>query len=107
MNLKATNPKLKLMAAVGGWNEGSLGFSNVCFRLNLHFVQLITLVTWWTQVARDSLKRQKFVHQVLQFCLDYGFDGFDVDWEYPGQRDGEVLLDKDNFVLLLKELNSK
>ncbi|KAG4071657.1 hypothetical protein HA402_011811 [Bradysia odoriphaga] len=86
MNLKETNPKLKLMFAVGGWNEGSLGFSNV---------------------ARDSLKRQKFASQVLQFCLDYGFDGFDVDWEYPGQRGGEVLLDKDNFVLLLKDLHNK
>lgn len=29
INLKLSNPKLKLLIAVGGWNEGSLGFSNV------------------------------------------------------------------------------
>lgn len=29
INLKQVNPKLKLMVAVGGWNEASLGFSNV------------------------------------------------------------------------------
>lgn len=61
----------------------------------------------YLQVSRDSTKRQKFANDALQFCLSHGFDGFDVDWEYPGQRDGEVVLDKDNFVLLLKELNSK
>jgi len=61
----------------------------------------------FSSVARDSLKRQKFANQVLQFCLDYGFDGFDVDWEYPAQRDGDISVDKANFVLLLKELNQK
>uniref|UniRef100_A0A1B0DM51 Uncharacterized protein n=3 Tax=Phlebotomus papatasi TaxID=29031 RepID=A0A1B0DM51_PHLPP len=67
INLKKKNPSLKLLVAMGGWNEGSTIYSNVANSPNL---------------------RSKMVSSVVNFCKKYGFDGFDLDWEYPGLRGG-------------------
>lgn len=40
------------------------------------------------------------------FQQKYGFNGFDLDWEYPCQRGGS-LSDKENFVQLLKTLRKR
>ncbi|XP_073845180.1 chitinase 8 [Musca autumnalis] len=81
--LKLKNPTLKTLAAVGGWNEGSKKFSIV---------------------AADAAKREKFVTSVVQFLQKYGFDGIDLDWEYPGQRHKLENKDRENYLQLLKEL---
>lgn len=74
--LKAQHPHLKVMVAVGGY----------------------TLSARFPEVARTAAARQKFAASALRFCRDNGFDGLDVDWEYPGPADRE------NFTLLLSEL---
>ena len=40
------------------------------------------------QVVNSDTTREKFVNNIVQFVKEYGFDGFDVDWEYPTQRGG-------------------
>uniref|UniRef100_A0A1B0C7Z1 Putative chitotriosidase-1 n=1 Tax=Lutzomyia longipalpis TaxID=7200 RepID=A0A1B0C7Z1_LUTLO len=82
--LKKVNPKLKTIAGVGGWNEGSVTFS---------------------QVVNDPRKRQNFVKNSLEFLKKYNFNGLDVDWEYPAQRGGNQEKDKEAYTLLLKELS--
>lgn len=48
--------------------------------------------------------RQNFARDAVGFSKLHGFDGLDVDWEYPDQRDGDANMDKLNFELLLQEL---
>jgi chitinase len=33
------------------------------------------------KMAKNDISRKEFAHQVKDFCLTQGFDGFDVDWE--------------------------
>ncbi|XP_034479846.1 acidic mammalian chitinase [Drosophila innubila] len=82
--LKLKNPTLKTLVAVGGWNEGSKRFSIV---------------------ANDAEKRSLFIEQIIQFIQRHGFDGVDLDWEYPGQRHSlSNNNDRDNYITFLKEL---
>ncbi|KAI8036931.1 chitinase-3-like protein 1 [Drosophila gunungcola] len=81
--LKLKNPVLKTLVAVGGWNEGSKRFSIV---------------------AGDPVKRAKFVDDVVRFLQRHGFDGLDLDWEYPDQRHSLQNEDRSNYITFLKEL---
>lgn len=71
----------KVVLSIGGW-ENSNNFS---------------------QVAADPQKRAKFAHGCVKHINDYGFDGIDVDWEFPGYvRHKGTPQDKQNFTLLLQ-----
>lgn len=66
-NLKQSNPSLKTTIAVGGWNEGSAKFSSM---------------------ASNPSKRANFINSAVNLLQTYGFDGLDIDWEYPTLREG-------------------
>ena len=66
LSLKQHNPSLKVMIAIGGWNEGAKKYSDM---------------------AIDSKKRKVFVASVVEFLIKHGFDGLDLDWEYPGDTE--------------------
>lgn len=46
-------------------------------------------------MAADPAKRATFVKSAVEFIQAQGFDGLDLDWEYPGTRGG-VPADKVN-----------
>lgn len=58
---------VKTLLAIGGWNQGSATFSTV---------------------MADSSLRAIFVESTLKWLQTHGFDGLDLDWEYPAQRGG-------------------
>jgi chitinase len=82
VGLRKKYPKLKIMVAIGGWAEGGQQYS---------------------QMVADKGKRQRFVEQVIQWLNRYDYDGFDLDWEYPGASDRQgSYSDKQNFLELVK-----
>lgn len=82
VGLKKRNPNLKALLAIGGWNEGSIKYSNM---------------------AADVSTRRVFITSVIELLSRFGFDGLDLDWEYPANRGGRPE-DKQNFAQLLREM---
>jgi len=86
--LRPENSRLLVLLSVGGWS-GSMYFSDV---------------------AATPSARSRFSASCLQLVNKYGLDGLDIDWEYPvtgGKRtDHKRRSDKNNFVLLLKQLRT-
>ena len=81
--LKAKHPGLKTLISIGGWG-GSEGFS---------------------ATASSEETRGGFAQSCADFVRLYGFDGVDIDWEYPvsGGCSGKIE-DKKNFTLLMQAL---
>lgn len=87
--LKIENPALKTLISVGGW-------------------------TWsgrFSDAALTDASRAAFADSCVAFIKMHGFDGVDLDWEYPvnGGLPGNSrrAADKHNFTLLLQEIREK
>ncbi|GAA4847011.1 glycosyl hydrolase family 18 protein [Kitasatospora terrestris] len=103
--LKAKNPNLKVLLSIGGW----------------------TYSKYFSDVSASDAARKKFVSSCVDMFIKgnlpvdggYGgpgsaagvFDGFDIDWEYPGggghTGNHAAPADKQNFTLLLAELRAQ
>lgn len=87
---KSGNSDLEVWISVGGWT----------FSDNDTVTQPLL-----GEISRDPVKREKFARNIVRFMDQYGFDGLDIDWEYPGAPDrGGKDDDTANYVLLVKKL---
>jgi chitinase len=84
--LKTINPSLRTIISIGGWSWSSR----------------------FSDVALTEESRRIFAESCIEFMLKYGFDGIDIDWEYPVSGGLPTNIrrteDKQNFTLLLKTL---
>ncbi|GBF63439.1 chitotriosidase-1 [Trichophyton mentagrophytes] len=92
--LKKRHPGMEVWAAIGGWS-----FNDETNSPNTR--------TAFSDMVSTTANRAKFISALLRFIKTYGFDGVDLDWEYPGAEDrGGKVEDTANLVLLLKEMRA-
>lgn len=87
--LKQANPGLKSIISIGGWNWSGR----------------------FSDAALTEASRTAFTDSCVEFIVKYGFDGVDIDWEYPvsGGLSSNIRRpeDKTNFTLLMQKLREK
>lgn len=71
----------KVILSIGGWETSSN----------------------FPQVSADPQKRENFAYWCVKHIQQYGFDGIDIDWEFPGYKQHKGTdQDRENFTILLQ-----
>lgn len=89
MLLKQRDPHLKIYIAIGGWAFNDPGSTQTTF----------------SDLAASLPRQKAFIGSLLSFMSTYGFDGVDIDWEYPEAPDRAGRgVDYTNFPIFMKRL---
>ncbi|KAH7202902.1 uncharacterized protein BKA55DRAFT_600509 [Fusarium redolens] len=87
--LKKKDPDLKIYLAIGGWAFNDPGKT----------------ATTFSELATSQDSQSKFINSLQSFMSQYDFDGLDLDWEYPVDKDrGGHSGDYKNFPKFMEKL---
>jgi len=78
VGMKAKNPAIKSLISVGGWN-----FNDCAASPAATVGQGSATCELFSNIAASEESTRLFARNVIAFCRKWGFDGFDLDWEYP------------------------
>lgn len=67
-NLKTVAPGLQVWISIGGWSMNDPDQPTA---------------TTFSDLAASPLAQENFANSLIQLMSTYGFDGVDIDWEYP------------------------
>lgn len=87
-----TGSALEVWISVGGWTFSDNGTDTQAV---------------FGEISKSEENRQTFADNLVSFMTRYGFDGVDLDWEYPSAPDrGGKKDDPKNFVKLMQTLRT-
>ena len=90
--LKQRAPGLKVWIALGGWTYSDND---------------TTTQPVWSAISASPSSRAKFIGELVNFMTEWGFDGVDLDWEYPSAPDRRGKPeDIVNYVELVKDIRN-
>lgn len=95
-SLKQKNPNLRTLLSIGGWSFNDPNDPMGAFTYKL-----------FSEMVANQTNRTQFIDSAISYAHKYGFNGIDIDWEYPGDLTrGGAEEDFVNFIEFLKECYS-
>ncbi|KAI9501427.1 endochitinase [Coemansia spiralis] len=87
---RLSEAKAKVLVSLGGWTGSK----------------------YLSPIMSDKSKRDQMISNMVQWMQDYGFDGWDVDFEYPGRQGNtchpfDAQKDTPNFLQFLRDLRQR
>jgi len=88
--LKKKNPNFKVLLSVGGWTHSDPPYDWI-----------------FSAMAETPGGRKQFIDSAIKYLRENGFDGLDLDWEYPSEptRGGRAI-DTADYTKLLAEVRA-